>query len=291
MAADLPSSGFGHPFRNGVVVFPGTYSAMSSGPSNSGDSYVCGVDAGAAINCFGLDLATGRALPQGQRIEGSYQSVVVGPGAACALRTDSTISCWGEENARQFGMLDAPSGTFTQISASFLHFCAIRSNQSVTCWGHNGAGQLDAPGGRFTSISSGGDLTFGVRPDGSAVSWGDHNWGGGWANWIGFSPEQRFALISLGPGGGCYVGPGGSTGCFGPAGSGVRPPHLSQLGLDESGKFLEWTSIDFNSRCGIRSDGGVTCWPELPDGVTWHTAETMIWTYGNDLPGPHQWAW
>jgi len=293
-APDLPLSFWGRGVRSGVAVFPGEYVAMSSGPppgSFNGHFAVCGVTTDAALNCFGADLVTGWVSRQPQRIEGSYESVVVGHGAACALRTDSTISCWGEESARQFGMLDAPSGTFTQISAGFLHFCAIRSNQSVTCWGHNGADQLDAPGGRFTSISSGGDLTFGVRPDGSAVSWGDHNWGGGWTNWTGFSPEQRFALISLGPQGGCYVGPAGSTGCFGPAGSGMRPPHLSQLGLDESGKFLEWTSIDFNSRCGIRSDDGVTCWPELPDGVTWHTAETMIWTYGDDLPGPHQWAW
>lgn len=290
VAPDLPPTGFGYPERGGVVAFPGTYTAMGSGPStgHSGDSYVCGVSTDTAINCFGLDLVTGRAWPQGHRIEGSFRSVVVGPGAACALRTNATISCWGEESARQFGMLDAPSGSFTQISAGFLHFCAIRSNQTVTCWGDNGAGQLDAPGGSFTSISSAGNRTCGIRPDGSAACWGD---------WHGSAPEAEggFASIVMTHDGGCYVGEyyddqygtrQHDFGCFGEAS--WRLPWLPR---DDQGMFTEWAHLDPYSRCGIRTDGGVTCWPELPDGVSWHTAETMVWTYGTDVEASGQWPW
>ncbi|WP_419947272.1 hypothetical protein [Candidatus Poriferisodalis sp.] len=65
----------------------------------------------------------------------------------------------------------------------------------------------------------------------------------------------------------------------------------SLLGTDESGSSLDWVSFDLYSRCGIRTDGGVTCWPQLPGGVTWHTAETMLWTYGTDVEASGQWPW
>lgn len=288
-APDLPRTSWGRPARYGIAVFPGEYVAIGSGPStgHEGAYAVCGVTTDAVINCFGPDLATNLVDRRPLRIEGSFRSVVVGPGAACALRTDSTIHCWG---ADAFGLLDPPSGSFTDISAGYLHFCAVRSDQAVKCWGDNDAGQLDAPSGRFVSVSSGGDRSCAIRTDGTAACWGD---------WQGPAPEAEggLASISLGSDSGCYVGmpvedldeDGFGTidyddGCFG-SGAGRLP----WLPRDSNGEFTHWVYLDYDSRCGIRSDGGISCWPELPGGVSWHTSEDALWVYGEDVDDPPPW--
>ena len=292
-APDLPRTSWGRPVRNAVSVFPGEYVAIGTGlPGSYEGSYaVCGVSTDAALYCFGPDLETSWVTRQPQRIEGSYQSVVIGPGAACALRTDTTIFCWGQEEARQFGLLDPPTGSFAQISAGYLHFCAVRTDQSVKCWGDNGAGQLDAPSGRFVSVSSGADRSCAIRSDGTAACWGD---------WHGPAPEAEggLASISLNENGGCYVGKpvedldedgfgsiGFDYGCFGPD-SLWRLPWLPS---DADGAFTYWVYLDHFSRCGLRNDGGITCWPELPGGVSWHTSEDALWVYGEDVDDPPPW--
>lgn len=276
-APDLPRTFLGRPLRLGIAVFPGEYVAISSGaPSGfEGEFAVCGVTTDAAINCFGPDLATDWVSRQPQRIEGSFRSVTVGAGAACALRTNATIHCWGQD---QFGLLDAPSGSFTHISAGDRHFCAVRSNQSLKCWGNNGAGQLDAPSGSFVSVSSSDDRSCAVRSNGTAACWG--------TDWWSPASSETFDSISLGQYGGHCVEQSGDFTCTGPDGVHLRLPVLPR---DDQGARTDWAYLDYNSRCGIRSDGGITCWPELPGGVSWHTSEDALWVYGEDVDDPPPW--
>ena len=57
------------------------------------------------------------------------------------------------------------------------------------------------------------------------------------------------------------------------------------------GRFPEARRVylDHFSRCGLRNDGGITCWPELPGGVSWHTSEDALWVYGEDVDDPPPW--
>lgn len=61
----------------------------------------------------------------------SFTAIAAGRDHFCALRTDSTIACWGD-NSR--GQTDAPAGAYTAIAAGGFHSCALRTDNTITCW-------------------------------------------------------------------------------------------------------------------------------------------------------------
>ena len=63
---------------------------------------------------------------------GQYTAVSAGYQHSCAIRTDNTITCWGENDD---GQADAPAGQYTAVSAGYQHSCAIRTDKIITCWG------------------------------------------------------------------------------------------------------------------------------------------------------------
>ncbi len=98
---------------------------------------------------------------------GTFTSVSVGTGWACALRADGTIACWGS------AAFTPPTGQFTAVSVRHLHACALTPAGSIDCWGDNSAGELsNIPTGKFTSISAGEFDTCGVASDSTVHCWG-----------------------------------------------------------------------------------------------------------------------
>ncbi|GAB3382029.1 PxKF domain-containing protein [Lysobacter fragariae] len=101
----------------------------------AGERHSCGLDSALHIRCWGMspppydpsdynpahnpDFATFRALSVG-----AYHS--------CAIRTDGSLLCWGENWS---GQLQAPEGTFVAVSAGHSHTCAIRTDGTRACWG------------------------------------------------------------------------------------------------------------------------------------------------------------
>ena len=61
--------------------------------------------------------------------------------------------------------------TFKSVSAGGQHSCAVRSDDTAVCWGNNGSGRADAPTGGFKSVSAGGYHSCAVRSDDTAVCW------------------------------------------------------------------------------------------------------------------------
>ena len=70
------------------------------------------------------------------------------------------------------GLLDAPSGEFSSVSASRNHTCAVRTGGSVECWGLDYAGLLDAPDGQFTAVSASPGHSCAIRTGGILECWG-----------------------------------------------------------------------------------------------------------------------
>ena len=48
-----------------------------------------------------------------------------------------------------------PDSTFTAITAGGFHSCGLRTDSTITCWGDNSHDQGDAPAGDFTIVSAG----------------------------------------------------------------------------------------------------------------------------------------
>jgi alpha-tubulin suppressor-like RCC1 family protein len=80
-------------------------------------------------------------------------AVSAGGAHTCALLSDGTIYCWGENANKQIGNEDT-SLDFTEpqsitgidnaidISCGKWHTCALLANSAVVCWGDNWHGQL-----------------------------------------------------------------------------------------------------------------------------------------------------
>lgn len=88
---------------------------------------------------------------------GGLTAIVAGASHTCALRSDRTVVCWGDDSAGQLGRgatlpgpsvnaVPAPVGltSIVAIAAGARHTCAALDNGAVWCWGANDSGQLGA---------------------------------------------------------------------------------------------------------------------------------------------------
>ena len=67
-----------------------------------------------------------------------------------------------------------PDVTYIAISSGANHVCAIATDGSIMCWGNDDYGQVSErpASGRFTQISSGDNHTCALRDDGAVICWG-----------------------------------------------------------------------------------------------------------------------
>src|SRR4051812_37858246 len=99
-------------------------------------------------------------------------AVSAGSRHTCALRTDGTVNCWGFERE---AAVPAGLASVAAISADFRHSCALKTDGSVTCWGSNFRGETTVPAGLagVAAISAGAFHTCALKTDGSVSCWGD----------------------------------------------------------------------------------------------------------------------
>jgi alpha-tubulin suppressor-like RCC1 family protein len=183
--------------------------AISAGDLSACAVTTTGVDAGSAggaAYCWGLNV-TGQ-LGNGTMSNGSVDPVPVhglgsgvtaisvgGSGFACALLTDSTVECWGNNEYGQVGdgTVDTrlvPTKVMglagaTAISCGTFTACAVTSG-TIQCWGFGASYQLgngeptnsstpvavaDITGGA-TEVAVGGQAVCAIV-DGSALCWGN----------------------------------------------------------------------------------------------------------------------
>ena len=187
-------------------------------------------------------LASSPLTVTASRPAGGYTAVDAGGSHTCALRSDSTVTCWGDNEE---GQTDAPSGTFTTIDVGWNHSCGLRTDDTVACWGYNSAGQADAPSGTFTAVSVNGTHSCGIRSDSTIDCWGEPSNGG-----PAPPPGGRFTAISAGWDYSCAIDTAGAIACWGFSWySQLRPPE---------GTF---TTLDVHSpACALRTDGTLACW-------------------------------
>ena len=55
--------------------------------------------------------------------------------------------------------------------------CALRTNRTVVCWGNDSNGQTKPPGGPFTQVSSGGETALRPPSQwlGGVLGWSTHS--------------------------------------------------------------------------------------------------------------------
>ena len=202
-----------------------------------------------------------------------FVAVSAGGGHSCAIRAGSgAIKCWGantgpsyqnwnEETGRSeeiiTGQTDAPTGSFTAVSAGDDHTCAIRARSgAIECWGSNRfglnhGGQTDAPAGSFSAVAAGDAYTCGLRESGAIECWG--------RNGAPDAPSGRFTAVSAGLNHACGLRESGAIECWGSNWFGQADAPAGRFSAVAAGAF---------HACGLRTGGAIECWGEKKWGAT-----------------------
>lgn len=124
-----------------------------------GGAHTCGIRAGGALYCWGLNhrgqlgLGDDRARVVPRRVSPGARWLTVSTGwfTTCAVRRDLTAWCWGDNSANQVDASRAqrrtlptkiPGPGWRSVTAGGWHSCAIRSSGRLWCWGRNSFGQV-----------------------------------------------------------------------------------------------------------------------------------------------------
>lgn len=128
----------------------------------------CGLSQIGELSCW--TWGAGAAAPEpAMAPAGEFLQVATGMTHACAIATDHSIECWGEDSNEA---TVAPSGEYLQVSAGDGYTCAIRVDGSLHCWGLDDDGESSPPAGTFREVDAGVRSTCALTSRGFAVCWG-----------------------------------------------------------------------------------------------------------------------
>jgi alpha-tubulin suppressor-like RCC1 family protein len=148
----------------------------------AGDSDTCALKTDGTVWCWGknnsyqlgIGVTTEKSTPVqvlgagGSGVLTGVASLVSGYDHNCALKTDGTVWCWGNNNAGQMGTNNTNiarypiqtlgaggTGVLTGVSKLFSSSmssstCALKTDNTIWCWGYNNAGQI---GVKNTSVN------------------------------------------------------------------------------------------------------------------------------------------
>ena len=233
---------------------------------------------------FGLERP-----PPPPPVPGEWSIVRSGGLHSCAIQTDGSLWCWGENVYGEVGIgantaveVTAPAriGTDTWIAVAVgtLHTCAIREDSTLWCWGHNASGGVGngthdnqaqpvmIGSDRWRAIDAADGYTCAIRDDQSLWCWGANAAGqlGDGTSAERTSPTlidgtREWSEVSTGTQHACAVTTDGALWCWGtaPLGPGRTMSKLP-VSIEES---RSWSSVAAGNAatCAI-SDGSVLCW-------------------------------
>ena len=245
---------------NNDATPPGGFAAVSAG-----GSHACGLRTDGTVTCWGDNQFGQTAAPQlqfasvvapttGTDDSTTLSAVSVDGFHSCGVKTDATITCWGQNRD---GQTDAPSGTYDDVTTGLFHSCGLKSDGTIGCWGSwtslsydnsiwpdlNSKG--DGPSGVFSEVSAGERQTCALKTDGTIICWGRNDYG------QAEPPGGAFSAVSAGGFHSCALRPDATLGCWGDNRAGQRNA--------PSGTFSAVSAGGFHL-CGLRTDGTITCW-------------------------------
>jgi Regulator of chromosome condensation (RCC1) repeat len=168
----------------------------------------------------------------------------------CAVSTGGTVACWGDN---YYGESTPPAGLTgaAQVSGGQYHSCARLTNGTVQCWGRADEGESDVPSSlaSVTQISAGGLHSCALTTAGTVSCWGDNTFGES-ATPAGLGTVSQF---STGRYHTCAV-VGAGVVCWGDNSSGESSVPAGLTGVTQVSAGLDQHS------CALKSDGTVACW-------------------------------
>ncbi len=279
----------------------------------TGTAYTCALRRNGAVACwgnnfwdwgaFGNDTSRLSLAPVDIVGVSTAKAIAVGGArgstknfsTACAIRSDSSVVCWGWNDYGQFGNGTTISGSaavavngltnVAQIAVGGQHTCALAKSGTVICAGFNFFGQLGDGSAEVNrtlhvavkgidnaiAVTAGGSHSCALRYGGGVWCWGDNTFGqlGNGSKVASNVPVEVAGLtkataVSAGNRHTCAVLPGGEISCWGENANG-------KLGSGSNERVsLTPTSVDltdavsvsaaFAHTCALLRTGQVFCW-------------------------------
>jgi alpha-tubulin suppressor-like RCC1 family protein len=233
-------------------------------------------------------------------------AIAVGSANACALLSDTTVTCWGAGAypADGYNTFDASSPLpvpvpgltgVKAISTGTGQTCALMQDSTVQCWGANNLGESGQPQSvtvaaptpvpgltGVVSIAAGEQDTCAVRSDGTVLCWGDAERGALGAHCPGTTPVcmpsptpvdvgvSNATAVAVGYLFGCALLADGTVTCWGSDLSNLFGPNTESSVLPTPVAGLhDVTSILASGLyvCALVKGGQVECWGSLPNGM------------------------
>ena len=243
-----------------------------------------------------------KATGTGTAIHYQPLNVAAGTFATCAVNTDNTASCWGEQpKVGNGGTANAPlptvtSGGFTYKAvyatpSSVGHICAIGTDQGVYCWGQNS--YPDTTTGTktfsttiptkeptsllFTQVAPGQAHNCALGVDQAVYCWGDNSFGQLGDRSLTTRPAPgvvfggfKYSAITSGTAHSCGLAVDGSVVCwganqFGQLGNGTIVNSSSPTIVSGGLTFVSLHAGD-SFTCGLTNQNTVFCWGGLVSG-------------------------
>jgi alpha-tubulin suppressor-like RCC1 family protein len=309
------------------VVVSGISGSTRATQIAAGDFYACALISDGTVRCWGANFwgqlgngtTTDSSTPVAvSGISGSTLATQIAANYhhACALISDGTVRCWGENNYGQLGnstttdsstpvVVTGISGSTraTQISAGQGHTCALISDGTVRCWGKNiGLNPVVVSGisgsTLATQIAAGGDHTCALISDGTVRCWG-YNTTGQLGN--GTTTDSPTPVVVSGISGStlaskiaasyrhtCALISDGTARCWGSntrgqLGDGTTANSSTPVVVSGILGPLGGTQIaaGLYHTCALISDGTVRCWGssadgQLGDGTTTNSSTPVV---------------
>jgi len=182
---------------------------------SAGRWHTCALISDGTVSCWGYNQSgqigngntnntnTPVAITSGALTNKTVTQITAGYNYTCALISDGTVACWGDNSGGVLGTGDEVDSnspamvtggalenkTVTQFAAGFSHTCALISDGTVACWGNGADGQLGTgntnnsnipvavTGGALenktvTQIAAGNNHMCALISDGTVTCWG-----------------------------------------------------------------------------------------------------------------------
>lgn len=291
-----------------------------------GHDHSCGIKTDNTLWCWGtnqfgrtgLNTTSGNTLvPTQVSGGGSWKSVSLGYQVTCAIKSDDTLNCWGN-NANGATAMNTTTGntivptgvngggSWKTISVSLSNGsnhsgCAIKSDDTVWCWGSNSYGNLGdgtttqrivptaiSGGGSWRLVEAGNMHSCGIKSDNTAWCWG-YNSEGQLNDGTTTQRTSPTAVISGGSWKALYTGFANTCGiradnqiyCWGSNTNSImgftNTYSLSYPVEIAGGGVWKATSVGRGSSCGIKSDDTLWCWGQNTSGQLGDNTTTNRW--------------
>jgi alpha-tubulin suppressor-like RCC1 family protein len=225
----------------------------------SAASHSCALKVNGTVSCWGFNSGGQVGIPVTPdkvtapvTVAGLVGVVAVTTGFThtCALKTDGSVACWGNNTFGQLGTGGGTSSTpatvfgltnAVAIGAGMRHSCALKADGTVECWGNNN--------------------TYGELGDGSGVNSPFP---------VSVSGLTDAVAIAVGYSHSCAIKAGGTVVCWGlndvgQLGDGSTINRSTPVAVSGLSNVVAVTAGYLHS-CALKADGTMACWGYNGDG-------------------------